>query len=173
LVKEGRFRQDLFFRLASIPVDIPSLRSRPEDIRILAIRFASEFAKSLTPEAITRLQVGAWPGNVRELRHAIERASAGLGQGEGVIHSSDFEFLSEARFRGEAAESDFPGVRSLKEMEKIMILRALKHANGNRTDAARVLGIARSTLFEMMKRHEILGPRTRDFWETHLIGEIS
>ncbi len=173
LVKEGRFRQDLFYRLASIPVEIPPLRSRPEDIRLLSVRFASEFEKSLTQEAITRLQVNAWPGNVRELRHAVERACGGAGPFESVIHASDFDFLSEDRIREGSIEGELTGVMALKDMEKIMILRALKHAEGNRTDAARILGIARSTLFEMMKRHEIVGPRSSDFWVSHLMGASS
>ena len=173
LVKEGRFRQDLFYRLASIPVEIPPLRLRPEDIRLLSVRFASEFQKTLTQEAMTRLQVNAWPGNVRELRHAVERACGVAGPFESVIHAADFDFLSEDRTREGGAEGELTGVMALKDMEKIMILRALKHAEGNRTDAARILGVARSTLFEMMKRHEIVGPRSSDFWVSHLMGASS
>ena len=173
LVKEGRFRQDLFFRLASIPVEIPPLRSRPEDVRLLAESCASGFGKSLTREAVTRLQVLSWPGNVRELRHAVERACGLSGSEEPVIHAADFDFLGERALQAGASKDELSGVMSLREMEKILILRALKHANGNRSDAARVLGVARSTLFEMMKRHSIIGPRVCDSWMGHLIGESS
>ncbi len=173
LVREGRFRQDLYYRLASIPVQIPPLRTRPADIRLLATRFASEFEKSLTQEAITRLQVNPWPGNVRELRHAVERACGSVGPLERVIHAGDFDFLGDSGTEASMSADAFPGVTSLREMEKVLLLRALKRADGNRSDAARILGIARSTLFEMMKRHEIVGPRSSDHWISHLSRESS
>src|SRR5579885_2890820 len=75
LVEEGKFRRDLYYRLASITLEIPSLRSRPEDIEMLAHKFASELSRTLSPRALLRLKAHGWPGNVRELRHAIERAS--------------------------------------------------------------------------------------------------
>jgi transcriptional regulator with GAF, ATPase, and Fis domain len=171
LVEEGRFRQDLFFRLASIPIEIPSLRTRPEDIRELAHRFASEFGKSLTVEAVVKLQVCPWPGNVRELRHAIERAAGATGPFESVIHAKDFGFLTEGLARGARQEREAQGITTIREMEKVLILRALRLSNGNRTDAAKILGVARSTLFEMMKRHEIVGPRSNDYWLAQLAGE--
>jgi transcriptional regulator with GAF, ATPase, and Fis domain len=171
LVSDGKFRQDLYFRLASIPVEIPPLRARPEDIRELSLRFAEEFGKSLTREAIVRLQMSPWPGNVRELRHAIERAAGASGPFEAVIHAKDFQFLSEGMARGARQEQGAPGITTIHEMEKVMILRALRLSNGNRTDAAKILGIARSTLFEMMKRHEIVGPRSNDYWLAQLAGE--
>ncbi len=163
LVQDGKFRQDLYYRLASVPVEIPSLRARPEDIKALAVRFAREHEKVLTPEAILKLQANSWPGNVRELRHAVERAAGVAGPFEKVIHAKDFDFLSEEN-SSFFEESVLPGVCNLKEMEKVMILRALKIAMGNRTDAAKYLGIARSTLFEMMKRHKIVGPRSTEYW---------
>jgi transcriptional regulator with GAF, ATPase, and Fis domain len=173
LVEEGKFRQDLYFRLASIPVRIPPLRNRHGDIRLLASRFASEFGKSLSEEAVTRLQVHAWPGNVRELRHAIERAAGLLGPFESVIPAEGFEFLvSEPGCTGNF-ELSVPGVSSLRDMEKWMLLRSLKLANGNRSDAARVLGVARSTLFEMMKRHGIPGARAIERAQYQVMAESS
>jgi len=180
LVQEGKFRQDLFYRLASIPIAIPTLRSRPEDVRALAIKFADEFDKTLTREAIARLQVNSWPGNVRELRHAIERACGSVGRDEKIIHAPEFDFLSDSAMasglQSTAPElppgsEGLPGICTLEEMEKFMILRALNLVNGNRSDAARILGVARSTLFVMMKRHGIRGPRVADAWRVHLIGE--
>ncbi len=173
LVKEGKFRQDLYFRLASIPIEIPPLRSRPEDIRALSMRFAAEFQKALTHEAISKLQFNSWPGNVRELRHSIERACGTVGPFDQVVHAIDFDFLNESGLGPKSLDADLKGVFSLKEMEKVLILRALRMANGNRTDAARVLGVARSTLFEMMKRHEIIGPKATDYWVAQLMGESS
>jgi transcriptional regulator with PAS, ATPase and Fis domain len=170
LVQEGKFRQDLYFRLASVPIEIPNLRSRPEDIRALGQKFAAEYNKTLTAEAIQRLQANAWPGNVRELRHAIERAAGFVGSSETILHAQEFDFLiHQTSFDAPgsemiAADLSLPGVCSLKEMEKILILRALKLAKGNRADAAKILGVARSTLFEMIKRHQIVGPKSTDYW---------
>ncbi len=174
LVKEGKFRQDLYFRLASIPIEIPSLRARPDDIRALAIQFAREQGKTLTQEAVLKLQAHTWPGNVRELRHAVERASGLAGVETSIIHARDFNFLlDQSQESGEDVKESvgdlaLPGVLRLKEMEKVLILRALKLANGNRSDAAKILGIARSTLFEMLKRHQIFGPKSSDYWMSSL-----
>jgi two-component system response regulator HydG len=176
LVKEGKFRQDLYFRLASIPIEIPSLRSRPDDIRALASIFAKGHGKTLTRESVNKLQVHLWPGNVRELRHAVERACGLAGPFESILHSKDFDFLMNQQTGSDgneevlsAGELALPGVATLREMEKVLILRSLKIARGNRTDAAKILGIARSTLFEMMKRHRIVGPKTTDIWAESLM----
>ncbi|MBS1960123.1 MAG: sigma-54-dependent Fis family transcriptional regulator [Bdellovibrionales bacterium] len=163
LVQEGKFRQDLYYRLASIPLEIPTLRARPDDIELLARRFASDQKKALTADAIRKLQLHAWPGNVRELRHAVERAAGSVGAFESVIHARDFDFLIQ-RFEGDEGDLLLPGVKTLHEMEKLMILRALKLGKGNRSEAARILGVARSTLFEMMKRHRIVGPKSAKYW---------
>ena len=173
LVEEGKFRQDLYFRLASIPVAIPALRQRPEDVKLLAERFASGFGKSLSEEALLRLRIHAWPGNVRELRHAIERAAGLLGPFETLIQAGDFEFLSPESDSRTEFEVSLPGISSLKDMEKWMLLRSLKLANGNRSDAARVLGVARSTLFEMMKRHGIPGSRAMERTRFQMMAESS
>lgn len=164
LVHEGKFRQDLYFRLASIPIEISPLRHRTEDIEFLAKKFAAENEKSLTVEAIHKLVLYAWPGNVRELRHSIERAAGIVGPFEQLIHAKDLDFLSTEHASGSESELTLPGVCNMKEMEKLMILRSLKLAKGNRTDAAKILGVARSTLFEMMKRHRIVGPKTATYW---------
>ena len=93
LVEEGRFRRDLYYRLASITIEIPSLRSRPEDVEMLAQRFATELQRSISPKAMLRLQAHAWPGNVRELRHAIERASGMAGPFAPILNEEAFAFL--------------------------------------------------------------------------------
>ena len=163
LVESGRFRRDLYYRLASVTVEIPSLRTRPEDIELLARRFATELGRSLSVQAMYRLQAHSWPGNVRELRHAIERASGLAGELSKTLNEDSFRFLT-------AAEDDLPdspqkdpeeleAILTLKEMEKIMLIKALRISKGNRLEAAKILGIARSTLFEMLKRHRISGPR--------------
>ncbi|MBL7715289.1 MAG: sigma 54-interacting transcriptional regulator [Bdellovibrionales bacterium] len=168
LVEEGKFRRDLYFRLASISIQIPALRERPEDIEALARIFAKELNRTLTPQAIERLKFHDWPGNVRELRHAIERACGFSGAFQEIIPESAFDFLApkspDALARPKPGPDGAPGVMKLAEMEKILLLRALNVSRGNRARAARSLGIARSTLFEMIKRHRICGPRSGDFW---------
>jgi DNA-binding NtrC family response regulator len=162
LVEEGKFRRDLYYRLASVTIDIPALRERPEDIELLALRFAADLKRALSPRAIRRLQAHAWPGNVRELRHAIERASGLADPFSPVLEEDAFAFLMtpENLLRSPALEQGLP-VLSLAEMERAMILKALRMAGGHRTRAAEILGVARSTLFEMIKRHRIPGPRSQ------------
>lgn len=163
LVEEGKFRRDLYYRLASITLEIPALRSRPEDISLLACDFASEFGKMIAPKTLLRLQAYSWPGNVRELRHAIERAAGLSGPFQTVLDDTSFEFLfetaSEESSEGFVLSELADGMLTLTEMERVMILRSLRLSRGNRADAAKILGVARSTFFEMLKRHRIEGPR--------------
>jgi DNA-binding NtrC family response regulator len=163
LVEEGKFRRDLYYRLASVTLEIPTLRARTEDIALLARAFAADLGKTVAPRALLRLQAYSWPGNVRELRHAIERAAGLSGSLQPVLDEEAFAFL----FSGNASESTegyvggelAEGMLTLEEMERVMLLRSLKLTRGNRADAAKLLGVARSTLFEMLKRHGIEGPR--------------
>jgi len=163
LVEEGKFRQDLYFRLASIPIEIPSLNSRPEDIRSLAIQFANHHGKRVTESSIKKLTSYHWAGNVRELRHAIDRACGLVGENEVVLHEHHFQFLSMNPSGGSIAEQLIPGICTLESMEKVLLLRALKMVHGNRSKTAKLLGIARSTLFDMMKRHHIVGPKSTEY----------
>ena len=172
LVKQGRFRQDLYYRIASIRIQIPSLRNRRDDIVHLARHFSRPFAKSLSPAAIEYLQSWNWPGNVRELRHAIER-SCGLGTDtKTVLVQEDFEFLEEERqdFEPEFSGEEDSGLLKLKDMERKMLIKAIRIARGNRRDAARLLGVARSTVFEMLKRRGIKGPRSDEIRDPLLNG---
>jgi two-component system response regulator HydG len=168
LVKDGKFRQDLYFRLASIPIEIPNLRSRPEDIRMLALQFSKAHGKMLTEGTVRRLQMHAWPGNVRELRHAVERACGLAGVKEKIIHAKDFDFLQAQSQTVAELQVSGADIYSLKVMEKILIKRALKFSRGNRGEAAKILGIARSTLFERMKKHRITGLKAVDLWVSTL-----
>ena len=107
---------------------------------------------------------------MRELRNAVERAAGLTGPEEKVIYAKEFDFLLQQNLTdaGQTLMSSneiiLPGVCSLKEMERVLILRALRIVKGNRTEAAKLLGIARSTLFEMIKRHKIVGPKSTDYW---------
>jgi transcriptional regulator with PAS, ATPase and Fis domain len=164
LVEEGKFRRDLFYRLASVTLQIPSLRSRPEDIELLAHHFANHHQKKLSNPSLLRLQAHCWPGNVRELQHTIERACGLSGSLEPVLGEDAFAFLLQEENPMQKSDLEIgPSILSLKEMERFAILRALRLAKGNRAKAAIILGVARSTLFEMIKRHKIMGPRESAF----------
>jgi transcriptional regulator with PAS, ATPase and Fis domain len=160
LVAEGKFRQDLYYRLASVTLKIPTLRSRPEDIEMLASQLTRELGRNLSEPALLRLQAHSWPGNVRELRHAIERASGLADPFCSTLGQEAFTFLltPESGLELSSPALHTP-VLSLSEMERVLLLKALKLAHGNRTQTAKILGVARSTLFEMLKRHRIIGPR--------------
>lgn len=165
LVEEGKFRRDLYYRLASVTVEIPTLRSRPADIDLLSRRFAKDLGRAISERALSRLQAHPWPGNVRELRHAVERAAGLAGPYKDVLTEDCFDFLQteNQELNISAAEpepgSAPTGILRLDEAERMMVLRALRACQGNRCKAAKMLGVARSTLFDMIKRHRIAGPR--------------
>ncbi len=160
LVEEGKFRRDLYYRIASVTLEIPPLRTRPKDIELLAREFGAELDRTLSPRALHRLQAHAWPGNVRELRHAIERASGLAGPFCKLLQEDAFEFLLSSDALTHTPELELGSAAlTLCEMERVLILKALKICEGNRRKAAKVLGVARSTLFVMLKRHQIQGPR--------------
>lgn len=148
-VENGRFRRDLYYRLASVQISIPALRERREDIVLLARHFGKLHQRDLSRSAIRRLCEHPWHGNVRELKHAIERAASLAPPDEERLREGHFDFLAR---RGPSPIDEAPIVR-LAEMEKTMILRALRAFRGNRGLAADALGIARSTLFVMLRRH--------------------
>jgi len=151
LVKEGRFREDLFYRLNVIPITIPPLRERKEDILPLARHFLTDAngtfhkaIKRLAPESEGLLLAYAWPGNVRELRNLIERLVI-LTTGETIEpHHLPLQFStpSEAREAVEAA----PHARTLAAIERAYILKVMQQVNGNKSEAAKILGITRQTL---------------------------
>ena len=152
----GRFRLDLYYRLNVIAVRIPPLRERPEDLEPLVAHFLREQGqrlgrpgRRLAPEVMERFRVHAWRGNVRELENVIERALV-LGSGEriGLADLPD-EFQR-------APVAAVPGrVRSLAEVEREQIIEALRAASGNKTAAARALGLDRKTLYRKIELYEI------------------
>jgi DNA-binding NtrC family response regulator len=154
-VRAGRFREDLFYRLGVVPLALPSLRERLADIIELAEHFLAGFGPSprvLSAEAASLLLAHDWPGNVRELRNAMERVAA-LGQGR-VIVASELDFLRpRAALPGEVPATDLPG--AVAALEQAMIRRALAEAAGNRSAAARRLGIHRQLLHEKLRRYGI------------------
>lgn len=165
-VKEGAFRQDLYFRLNVIHITIPPLRERPEDIAALANFFVQHYNRKfkrqmegISPEAMRMLLAHDWPGNVRELRNAIERAM--------ILEDSNFitpaslprsisRVEASAAAPAAAAPVPFPDAGlSLEENERRLIAAALDKTGGNQTQAARLLRITRDTLRYKMKKFQI------------------
>ena len=155
LVRDGRFRSDLYFRISTIPLAVPPLRERREDLPLLARRLLEQLARDLgrpgrrlAPEALEALRSYAWPGNVRELRNVLERA---VLRAEGdEIHASDF------RFTPALAESP-PGAAggTLADVERQQIEKALEQERGRVAKAAARLGIPRSTLYQKIKEYRV------------------
>lgn len=159
-VDAGNFRQDLYYRLNVVSLALPPLRQRADDIPLLAQHFMNRFAaknnkriKGFTPGAMDRLVRYAWPGNVRELENVIERASI-LLLGEHISERELPERLK-APEQGEALddilESD---CLTLDDVERAVILKTLKRFGGNKTEAARALGITRKTLHARLNKYQ-------------------
>jgi two-component system NtrC family response regulator len=165
LVREGRFREDLFYRLHVVPIHLPPLRERIADIVPLAEHFLARTAgsKRLAPEAAARLIRHSWPGNVRELKNAMERAAV-LLRGD-VVHAAELDFIAEAP-DAHHAEADWPDEdlpSATARLEEMLIRRALARSGGNRAEAARLLGIHRQLLYAKLRRYglEASEERTR------------
>jgi transcriptional regulator with GAF, ATPase, and Fis domain len=162
-VAEGKFRRDLYFRLRVIEIFVPPLRKRPEDVIELAIHFLERFnaetgrrLRGFTPEAFDRMRYYRWPGNVRELKNVVERAVV-LTQGD-YIDADDLA-LTSLSTQGESADAVVARAAyepvSLAEVEKRHILATLKSTAWNKSRAATILGIERSTLDRKIRRYEI------------------
>ncbi len=158
-VEAGDFRKDLYYRLAVVPLRIPPLRERRDDVLALAAAFATRFGgapTSISRGAAQALRSYDWPGNVRELENAIERAVV-LGAEKGAIGLGDLPpQLAEPPAEPPTPVGDFPkeGV-DLADIERAWITKALRHTGGNRTRAAKLLGITRQALLYRMEKHGI------------------
>ena len=158
-VKKGRFREDLFYRLNVIPIHLPPLRERKEDIPDLANHFLSQYReknkkeiKEFSPKALDLLIRYEWPGNIRELENCIERAVI-VARGE-LIAPVDLPPSIQNLPAGKGdSEILFPAGISLQEAEKALILKTLEDAGGNRSRAAEILGINRRTLQMKLKEY--------------------
>lgn len=162
-VKKGTFREDLFFRLNVLPILLPTLRERPEDIPLLSQHFIDRFNVSLdkeingiAPSAMSLLLKHSWPGNVRELENIIERAVV-LAENTILLPENFPSELGEESKMGKM-DDGFDGY-SLKAAQKILekklITKALKTTNGNRTQAARILEISHPSLLSKIKAYDI------------------
>lgn len=161
LVAAGRFREDLLYRLNLIAVHLPPLRERVEDIRLIAEGFLEDLAKvyrrkrlSIGEEAMRWLQNQRWPGNIRQLRHLIERAL--LVSGKDLLQVEDFQLTLEMDARDEGRDA-LPRVGSMTidDLEKAMIVKALKHYDGNISKVAEALGLSRAALYRRFEKYGI------------------
>ncbi|MBA3017535.1 MAG: sigma-54-dependent Fis family transcriptional regulator [Desulfobacteraceae bacterium] len=163
-IKKGNFREDLFYRLNVLPINLPPLRERNEDIPLLCNHFINQFNKRLNkdingiiPAAMSLLLKHDWPGNVRELENVIERAIV-LAEGK-LLAPDNFPSLLEKRVGTDLPDKIFKGY-SLKDaqkaLEEILIKKALTKTEGNRTKAAKLLEISHPSLLSKIKAYKIL-----------------
>ncbi len=166
LVKAGKFRDDLFYRLQVVTITLPPLRQRAEDVVLLANAFLREYAREnnkiiseITPQAMSAMQLYPWPGNVRELRTAIERAVV-LARSDKIalrdLPPAVGAMVQTAHEQGavppeQLAKSNL----TLEEVERLMIVNALKATEGNRSESARRLGISRRTLHRKLHDYKL------------------
>src|SRR6266567_341765 len=153
-VAEGRFRQDLRFRLNTVEIDLPPLRERREDIPALAEHFLRQHREryqrqitGLSPEAFEALRVHSWPGNVRELDHVIERAV--LMSSNSLITAFDLALQNTPEAQVSARLEEM----SLEDAEQLLIRKALARFEGNANRAAEALGLSRSALYRRLQKY--------------------
>jgi two-component system response regulator HydG len=164
LIGKDQFREDLYYRLNVVGLEIPTLRERREDISLLAQHFLQSFAaknhkeiKGFTPQAMDHLIRYDWPGNVRELMNAVERAVV-LSRAD-WLSEKDFPLIIGSEPNNSTAEAtrqtlDADGTTALEEVEKATILRTMEATGGNKSEAARRLGITRKTLHKKLKAYD-------------------
>lgn len=169
-IKRGSFREDLYYRLNVLAIDLPSLRERKGDIPLLVEHFLKKFSEKnkkqftgISDGVLKRLEAYHWPGNVRELENIIERATI-VARGD-LLTEQDLPALLH-----EIPESLSAEIRPLKEMlgepEKEMILKTLRECRWNRKKAAALLGVNRTTLYNKMKKYDLFGGRSEVLQET-------
>ena len=163
-LEEGALREDLYYRLNVILLQVPPLRERMDDVPILAMHFLRKYAARegsamtvIADDAMNVLLSYAWPGNVRELENAIERAVV-LGTGD-RLRAADLP--PQVHRRGDDQHPLVPAHLTLEEMEKLAIVQALRLTGGNKSEAAERLGIHRTSLYDKMRRYGISDPNAR------------
>jgi len=163
-LEEGVLREDLYYRLNVILLQVPPLRERMDDVPILAMHFLRKYAAregsamtAISDEALNVLLSYSWPGNVRELENAIERAVV-LGQGD-RLRAQDLP--AQVHRRADDQHPLVPAHLTLEEMEKLAIVQALRLTGGNKSEAAERLGIHRTSLYDKMRRYGITDPNAR------------
>jgi two-component system NtrC family response regulator len=170
-MRTGKFREDLYFRLAVLTIQLPPLRERGEDIILLAQAFLDRFAmanqkkiKGFTPEALQALQGYAWPGNIRELENRVKRATI-MAEGSRVT-AEDLELRTNG-----ATDSAGRLKEARAKLEKKMIQEAIWKNRGNITQAAKELGVSRPTLYELMAKFNLIRDPSKEEGIVARIGE--
>jgi transcriptional regulator with PAS, ATPase and Fis domain len=159
----GKFREDLYFRLSAATLVIPPLRERPNEIEILARRFATTAGartggeKEISPEALTLLQGYSWPGNIRELRNVIERATLLSGADPIGAEHLPVEKMQRTFVRPATHDGEAEALKGADERERI--IAALERAGGNQSQAAAILGVSRRTLINRLSQYDLPRPR--------------
>jgi DNA-binding NtrC family response regulator len=160
LLRAGAFREDLYYRLNVFEIHLAPLRERTGDVPVLAHHFLKQLARDngksihgFTDEALERLNHFDWPGNVRELRNAIERAVVVCSGQEIDVHHLPQSLKAKQRLSGGGGGVMIPPETPLEEAERLLILDTLDRTGGNKTHAARVLGITTKTLHAKLKRY--------------------
>ena len=158
-VRRGEFREDLYYRLNVVPIELPALRSRQDDVMLIARAFLERFAREydqplmqLTPAAERTLRERRWPGNIRELRNVIERAVL-LASGSAI----DAADVAEVAPSAPASNGELPFPATLRELNRAAVLRMLDICRGNKTEAARRLGISRPRLHRVLNSTNATG----------------
>jgi two-component system response regulator HydG len=161
-IEAGRFRKDLFYRLNVVTLHVPPLRERKDDIPPLAEHFLKMFAeknrkrvRGFTPQAMDRLLRYDWPGNVRELMNTVERGVV-LTRSEYIDEGELTPVLLKQPEGETASPGEVPAVSSLEALEKATILKTLEQTGGNKSEAARRLGITRRTLHQKLKKYGMM-----------------
>jgi DNA-binding NtrC family response regulator len=156
-IRNGSFRQDLYFRLNVVQIKLPPLRERKSDIALLVTSFLEKFtdpqgpARTISEDAMRQLVAYDWPGNVRELENAIERAVA-LGSGP-IVHVGDLP--SSLHYPSSERVPEKEELLPLEELERRAILRTLRETGGDKLAAARILGIGKTTLYRKLKQYNM------------------
>jgi DNA-binding NtrC family response regulator len=165
-VRDGKLREDLYYRLNVLTIELPPLRERKDDLALLVQNFVQHYAarnnkeiSGVDEEALAALQAHPWPGNVRQLRNVIERAAV-ICQGR-VIHRSDLahEFQSIANVEGGYVKVRIGS--TLEDMERELIARTIEFSDGNKTHAAQILGVSTKTLYNKLERYRKEGENHR------------
>lgn len=156
MIADGRFREDLYYRLAEIVVRIPSLAERPGDAALLAKAFLARFAremnpavKGFAPDALAAIDAWHWPGNVRELENRVKRAVI-MAEGK-LVSAADLDLTV-----GEGGDAEALNLKSAREAADRRVIRhALARSEGNISNTAKLLGISRPTLYDLLKQYEL------------------
>jgi len=154
---EGSFREDLFYRINVLRIDVPGLSERSEDISVLAQHWAENYSKKtgsptkrLSAEALESLKSYSWPGNVRELENLLERASAFSDSNE--LGAGDFTLSGNSE---QPSSSSSLAGRSFDQLERQALIDTLKHCDGSRNQAAEMLGVSLKSVYNKIKKYEL------------------